>query len=104
MIEKLIITGYFLVQFVDWDDGRYNVLLVKDFKRQPDMIATWTQDEKEFKVGDIIFIRAEAECTRVYEVLEGNGKRGSPWRAEDDWYLNSRPYICNADKVEIIHE
>lgn len=102
MFIKLIVTGYFLVQYVDFDDGQYNVILLRDNKNKPDLVATWTKDKNEFKVGSVIFIKAEAECDRAYEVLEGNGKRGSPWAAGDDWYVNSRPYICNTNKVEIL--
>jgi len=104
----MVLAGYFLVQYVDYDNGQYNVLLAQQRTELGssggNMVAAWTKDKDEYKEGDIIYIRMTGECSQVYEILEGNGKRGSPWRPEDDWYLNGRPYICNADKVERIQD
>lgn len=90
--------------FCDQDDGQYNILLQQYFHntRSPDLIAHWAKDCGELTPGKIVPLTIKAECTQVYEVLEGNGKRGTAWRPEDDWYLNGRPYICNS--VEVIIE
>jgi hypothetical protein len=100
----MVLVGYFLVQYVDFDNGQYNILLAQKTNNGTNMVAAWTKDKDEYKEGDTIYIRMEGECSRVYEVLEGNGKRGTAWAPEDDWYLNGRPYICNAEKVERIQD
>lgn len=97
MDVKLILIAFFVVRFVDVGSGQTNILL--EDPKTGNMVAHWDNDFKH-KPGDVAYLKIEAECTKVYEVLEGNGKRGSPWRAEDDWYVNRRPYICNALKVE----
>lgn len=105
-MKVLILTGYFLAQCVDAEgNGTYNILLEElagSKYRAHNLVAHWTKDPNEFKPGTIYHLTIKGECTQVYEVLEGNGKRGSPWRAEDDWYLNGRPYICNS--IEVKHE
>jgi len=104
MNELMLLTGLFLAQCVDKEsDGTYNILLeqVGSSKyKSHNLVAHWTKDPEEFKIGKIYQLTVKAECTQVYEVLEGNGKRGSPWRAEDDWYLNGRPYTCNSIEVK----
>ena len=100
----MVLVGYFLVQFVDFDNGQYNILLGQKTNSGTNEVAAWSKDKDEFKVGDTIYIRMTGECDQVYEVLEGNGKRGTAWAPEDDWYLNGRPYICNADKIERIKD
>lgn len=104
MIE-LVFTAYFLVQVVERESDTsktYNILLEQDQGRgrAHNLVAHWTEDPTEFKEGEVVLLRVHGECTQVYEVHEGHGKRGSPWRAEDDWFLVGRPYICNATKVE----
>lgn len=99
MVEKLILTGLFLVKFVDVDGPTKNILLEQIYPNTGNMVAWWDKDFSH-KEGDQVEFSIKAECTRVYEILEGNGKRGSPWAAEDDWYLNRRPYICNAEEVK----
>lgn len=104
MIE-LVFTAYFMVQVVERESDTsktYNILLEQDQGRgrASNLVAHWTEDPNEFKEGQVLLLRVHGECTQVYEVLEGNGKRGSPWAAEDDWYVNGKPYICNATKVE----
>jgi hypothetical protein len=104
MIE-LVFTAYFMVQVVERESDTsktYNILLEQDQGRgrAHNLVAHWTEDPNEFKEGQVLLLRVHGECTQVYEVHEGSGKRGSPWRAEDDWYMVGRPYICNATKVE----
>jgi len=106
MWQSMILVGYFLVQYVDYDDGQYNILLAQQHEvggqSCTNMVAAWTKNKDEFKVGTIIHIKMSGKCSRVYEVIEGNGKVGSPWRAEDDWIFNGRPWNCNADKIEVL--
>ena len=108
MWEKMVLVGYFLVQSVDYDDGHYNILLAQQHEvggqSATNMIAAYSKDKNEFKEGTTIYLKMEGECSRVYEILEGNGKRGSGWCAEDDWYLNGRPWICNSSKIEVIND
>lgn len=101
-----ILTGLFIVVFSDQEDDHYNLLLQQYLgnTRSPDLVAAWVPDDKDFKAGKILRLTIKAECTQVWEVLEGNGKRGTAWRPEDDWYLNGRPYICNAIEVRIEKE
>ena len=94
-----------MVKFVDLDHegGKtYNILLEHQQGRgyAHDMVAHWTEDEHEFKEGQILYLRIEGQCSMSMEVHEGNGKRGSSWQAEDDWYLVGRALICNATKLE----
>ena len=101
---KLLLVGYFIIKFIDLDyDGKYNVLLEQD---RTGNLVSYRQESVSFKEGEMIRLRIDAECdkTKVGEVLEGNGKRGSPWATEDDWYLNRMTYICNAEKVEILND
>lgn len=101
MLIELVLTALFTVSYVDLDyDGTYNILL--EDKHTGNLVAHWEKDASKFKQGEVLELRIKGECTKVYEILEGNGKRGSPWRAEDDWYLNRRPYICNAITVEFL--
>ena len=97
---ELILVALFTVRFVDLDNGQYNVLL--EDKATGNMVAHWVKEPGVFKEGATLYLSIKGDCTKVYEVLEGNGKRGSAWAAEDDWYLNRRPYICNAITVEIL--
>lgn len=100
MWAKAVLIGYFLVQYVDYDNGQYNVLMKQVYGDHHNMVAVWTKNKDEYKENTVIRIKMDGKCSQVYEVLEGNGKRGSPWSPEDDWYLNDRPYVCNADTVE----
>lgn len=93
---KLVLIAVFTILYVDKDGDQTNILLEDPITGN--MIAHWDNNFKH-KPGDRVELRIEAECTKVYEVLEGNGKRGTQWAPEDDWYLNRRPYICNATKV-----
>ena len=104
MLHNMVLTGYFLVQDVDKGHGKYNVLLVQEYSELPNMVAAWTKSEEELKKGSVVHLQIEAKCSRAYEVLEGDGKRGSGWRKRDDWYVNSRPYICNAVSFERIED
>lgn len=108
MIE-LVWVAYFWVSSVDRESESsktYNILLEQDQGRgrAHNMVAHWTEDPNEFKEGELLRLRVHGQCTQVYEVHEGHGKRGSPWAPEDDWYLVGRPYICNATKVEKLNE
>ena len=102
---QLVMLGYFLVMFIDLDyDGKYNILLEE--KDSKNLISLRIESVPFFKEGEIIKFRIEAECdkNKVGEVLEGNGKIGSPWIAEDDWYLNKMTHICNSKKMEILND
>lgn len=102
----LILTGYFLAQCVDTDsNGIYNVLLEQlsgSKHKSHTLVAHWTKDPKEFRAGNIYHLVVKGDCTQTYDVREGNGKKGSAWAPEDDWYLNGKPYICNS--IEVTHE
>ncbi len=100
MIIKMVLIGFFLVQSVDYDNGRYNVLLAQ--QGNTNLIATWSHDK--IQENTTLHLKIEAECSQVYEVLEGNGKRGSGWDPKDDWYVNSRPWLCTATNVETYYE
>ena len=100
---KMVLVGYFLVQYVDLDNGTYNILLAQK-GGTPNMVATWSKYKDTYHEDEILHLRIEGECQQVYEILEGNGKIGSAWRAEDDWYLNCRPYICNSEHIEVISD
>ena len=72
---KMVLTGYFLVQYVDYDNGQYNILLAQQGGIGTNLVAAWSKDKDEFKEGTIIYVKMTGECSKVYEVLEGNGKR-----------------------------
>lgn len=102
---QLIMLGYFLVMFIDLDyDGKYNVLL--EDRSSKNLVTLRVDSMPSFKEGEIIRSKIEAKCdkNKVGEVLEGNGKIGSPWAAEDDWYLNKMTLICTSNKMEILSE
>ena len=98
MWHKLILIGYFVVQDVSYDNGTYNVLLLQKGS-VPNLVATHTKSMDDYTEGMVLYLEVHGDCSKTYEVLEGNGKRGTPWRAEDDWYLNSEPYICNSELI-----
>lgn len=96
---NLILTGVWFVMFVDLDyDNKYNILLEQRLPNSGTMVAIRT-DNLEYQEGTYIEARIEAECTKVYELAEGEGKIGSSWQAADDWVWTRSPYICNATKV-----
>lgn len=87
----LFLTAWFTVQAVDWDVDTYNVLLESD---SGDLVATWYKRNPPI-LGSRSYKNLKVECQLdALEILEGNGKRGSPWIPEDDWYVNRHTKLC----------
>ena len=92
----IILSGLFLVESVEFDVDKYNILLNQT--NTGHLVAHWEKNNKKFKENDKLFLKIKAECEEAFEVTEGNGTHG--WRPEDDWIVNRRTYICNAINVE----
>ena len=108
MVE-LVWVAYFWVSMVERESESsktYNILLEEDQgrNRAHNLVAHWTEDPNEFKEGQLLRLRVSAECNLAVELHEGNGKIGSPWHPDDDWYFVGRAYVCNAKKVEKLDE
>lgn len=92
---NLVLTGIWFVMFVNLDyDNKYNILLEQRSPNSGNMVSIRV-DKSEYKEGSYIEATIKAECNKVQEVVEGEGKVGSPWRAKDDWVWTRSPYICN---------
>jgi hypothetical protein len=92
----LILSGLFLVESVEFDADKYNILLNE--VNTGNLVAHWENNNTKFKEKVKLFLKIKAECNEGYEIVEGNGTHG--WRPEDDWIVNRKTLICNAISVE----
>lgn len=101
----VLLMGYFMVEAVELDyDGRYNVLLEQRLPNTGHLVSLRSDKPGPFIEGKVVTVDVVADCNAVGELREGEGKMGSSWRAEDDWYWYATNYVCNAIEWKIHHE
>lgn len=99
----VLLMGYFLVEASELDyDGRYNILLEQKFPNTGHMVSLRADELGPFKEGAVVKVNVVSDCNAVGEIVEGNGKSGSPYAPEYDWIYTRNTYICNAIEWEIV--
>jgi len=93
----LMFNSLFTVQIIEQDyDHLYNILLIDGKNTR---MSYRLNEKPSFNEGDRIFMSIKANCEQVHQLLEGNGKVGSPWRAEDDWINTADAFLCNPFEI-----